>query len=105
MNGGYAKSISYAQNASKNLSRVGNGLTILSVGTSIISAGVAIRNDTHNTSTWVGLGVGIGGAALTVIGSPVIVTGAAIIGAAWGVSQLIYGNEINGSIDSNFGYR
>lgn len=105
MNGGYAKSIKYAQNASRNLSRIGNGLTILSVGKSVISAGIAVNNGTDNTSTWVGLGIGVGGAILTVVGSPVIVTGAAICGAIWGINQLFYGDEINGSIDSNFGYR
>lgn len=104
MNGGYVKSIKFAQNASKNLSRLGNGLTAVSLITSGVSAGIAVSNGKDNTSTWVGLGVGIGGAVLTVVGSPVIVTGAAIVGAAWGVSQLLYGDEINNAIDNTIGY-
>ena len=86
MNGGYAKSKKYAQNASKNLSRLGNGLTYLSLGTSVVSASENVYKGTDNTSTWVGLGVGIGGAVLIAFGSPVIVTGAAIFGTAWGES-------------------
>lgn len=42
---------------------------------------------------------------LTFVAAPVVVTGAAIVGTAWGVGQLVAGDEINGWIDNNFGYR
>lgn len=107
MNGGYMKSMELAKNSSKyaNLSKVGNGLTLLSVSTSLWSAYKAVQNGSDNTSTWVGLTVGVGGAILTVVGSPAIVTGAAIAGAVWGISQMVAGDEINGAIDDNFGYK
>lgn len=103
-NGGYVKSMNYAKNASRLTRGLGNGLTGLSVFASGVSTYMAVSNGTDNTSTWVNLGIGVGGAALTIFGAPVVVTGAAIGGAVWGIGQLVAGDEINGWIDNNFGY-
>lgn len=51
----------------------------------------------------VGLTVGLG--AATILGAPVVVTGAAITGVVWGVSQLLWGDKINDVIDEYIGYR
>ncbi len=103
-NGGYVKSMNYAKNASRLTRGLGNGLTELSVFASGVSTYLAVSNGTDNTSTWVNLGISVGGAALTIFGAPVVVTGAAIGGAVWGIGQLVAGDEINGWIDNNFGY-
>ena len=84
---------------------LGNGLTGLSMATSVVSTSIAVANGTDNTSTWTNAAIGIGGGVLTIVGAPVVVTGAAIVGVVWGVGQLFYGDEINGWIDNNFGYR
>ena len=103
-NGGYVKSKKKKKNASRLTRGLGNGLTGLSVFASGVSTYIAVSNGTDNTSTWVNLGIGVGGAALTIFGAPVVVTGAAIGGAVWGIGQLVVGDEINGWIDNNFGY-
>ncbi len=104
-NGGYVKSMNYAKNASRLTRGLGNGLTGLSMATSVVSTSIAVANGTDNTSTWTNAAIGIGGGVLTIVGAPVVVTGAAIVGVVWGVGQLFYGDEINGWIDNNFGYR
>jgi hypothetical protein len=104
-NGGYKNSMNIAKNSSKLIRGVGGALTWVSMGATIGSTISAVVNDTHNTSTWVGFVAGVGLGALTIVGSPVIVTGAAIAGAVWGISQLVAGDQINGWIDNNFGYR
>ncbi len=73
--------------------------------TSSISAGIAVANDTDNTSTWVNATIGIGTGILTIVASPAVITGAAVVGIVWGVSQLVAGDEINSFIDRNYGYR
>ncbi|MBW8331041.1 MAG: hypothetical protein K0M40_03390 [Prolixibacteraceae bacterium] len=103
-NGGYVKSMNYAKNASRLTRGLGNGLTGLSVFASGVSTYIAVSNGTDNTSTWVNLGIGVGGAALTIFCAPAVVTGVAIGGAVWGIGQLVAGDEINGWIDNNFGY-
>ena len=104
-NGGYVRSMNYARNASRLTRGFGNGLTGLSMATSVVSTGIAVANGTDNTSTWTNAAIGIGGGVLTIVGAPAVVTGAAIVGVVWGVGQLLYGDEINGWIDNNFGYR
>jgi hypothetical protein len=104
-NGGYKNSMNIAKNSSKLMRGVGGALTGVSVVATLASTYSAFKDGTDNTSTIVGATVGIGLAALTIVGSPVIVTGAAIGGAIWGISQLVAGDQINGWIDSNFGYR
>jgi RHS repeat-associated protein len=104
-NGGYKNSLAIAKNSSKLIRGVGGALTGVSVVATLASTYSAFKNGTDNTSTIVGATVGIGLAALTIVGSPVIVTGAAIAGAVWGISQLVAGDQINGWIDNNFGYR
>ncbi|NLN25958.1 MAG: hypothetical protein GX163_10015 [Bacteroidetes bacterium] len=104
-NGGYVKSMNYAKNASRLTRGLGSGLTYISIGATTVSTINAVANGTDNTSTWTNVAIGIGGGVLTIVGAPVVVTGAAIVGVVWGVGQLFYGDEINGWLDNNFGYR
>jgi hypothetical protein len=104
-NGGYVKSLELAEDASKYTRGIGTALTVVSVGATVISTYNAVANGTDNTSTWVNATIGIGGAALTVLCAPAIVTVAAIGGAVWGVGQLVAGDQINGWIDDNFDYK
>lgn len=103
-NGGYVKSMNYAQKASMLTRGLGNGLTYISIGSTTVSTVNAFVNRTDNTSTYTNLVIGIGDGALTLFAAPAVVTGAAIVGVAWGVSQLFYGDEINGWIDRNAGF-
>ena len=104
-NGGYVKSMELAEDASKLTRNIGTALTIVGVGATVISTYNAVANGKDNTSTWVNAGIGLGGAALTVLCAPEIVTVAAIGGAVWGVGQLVAGDQINGWIDDNLGYK
>jgi len=104
-NGGYVKSMNYASKTSRLTRGIGNGLTYISIGATTVSTINDVANGTDNTSTWTNAAIGIGGGVLTIVGAPVVVTGAAIVGVVWGVGQLFYGDEINGWIDNNFGYR
>lgn len=47
----------------------------------------------------------MGAVAFSVACTPGVAIGLAITGGLWSASQLIWGNEINKFIDSNFGYK
>ena len=104
-NGGDVKSRNYAKNASRLTRGLGNGLTYISIGATTVSTINAVTNGTDNTSTWTNAAISIGGGVLTIFAAPAVVTGAAVVGVVWGVGHLFYGDEINGWIDNNFGYR
>ncbi|NLB63684.1 MAG: hypothetical protein GX801_06200 [Fibrobacter sp.] len=97
--------MNYAKDASRLTRGLGNGLTYISLGATTVSTINAVTNGTDNTSTWTNAAIGIGGGVLTIFAAPAVVTGAAVVGVVWGAGQLFYGNEINGWIDNNFGYR
>lgn len=96
--------MNYANKASRVTRVIGNSLTIISLITGGISTCIFVANRTDNTSTWVNLTIGLGTGLLTIFAAPAVVTGAAIVGGIWSVSQLIGGDEINGYIDCNVGY-
>jgi hypothetical protein len=104
-NGGYVKSLELAEDASKYTRGVGTVLTGIGVVTTIVSTGIAVASGNDHTSTWVNAGISLGGAALTVLCAPEIVTVAAIGDAVWGVGQLVAGDQINGWINDNFDYK
>ncbi len=99
------KSMNYASKTSRLTRGIGNGLTYISIGATTVSTINAVANGTDNTSTWTNAAIGIGGGVLTIVRAPVFFTGAAIVGVVWVVGQLFYGDEINGWIDNNFGYK
>jgi hypothetical protein len=101
----FRNSANIAKNVSQGLRSYGTGMGVFGMATSVISSGLDLVTDSHNTSTWVNLGLALGGGTLAIVGSPMIVTGAVIGGTAWGVAQIVAGDRINGWIDNNFGYR
>jgi RHS repeat-associated protein len=104
MNGGYLRSINYAKTVTQNSRIFGNCMSVVGIFTTSYSSFSAVSNRKDNTSTWVGFGFGVGAGVLTIVGSPVVITTAAIGGAAYGVGQLFWGNQINTWIDRNIGY-
>ena len=89
-------------NIGKGLNVAGKTLTGIGMATATASAVVDVIDGTHNTSTWVNFGINVIGGAIVLAGGPVVVAGAVFV---WGVSQLVAGDDINGWIDDNFGYR
>ena len=104
MNGGLKTSINIAKGLSNTSRIIGNIGSIFGIVTSSATAGIAVYNGTHNTSTWVNAGIGIGTGILTIVAAPEVVAVAAIGGIVWGISQLVAGDKINDAIDDNFGY-
>ena len=99
----FKNSANIAKNASSLTRGIGTGLGAASAVTSVASMAISLANGTHNTSTWVDLGIAATTAVLTLACGPVIVTGA--VGVLWGAGQLVAGDAINGWIDDNFGYK
>lgn len=104
-NGGYTRSAATAAKSSLRLRQLGNGLTRLGIAASVASIGYNLYNKSDNTSLWVNSVIGIGTGVASLVGAPVIVTGAVLVGTVWGIGQLVAGEKINGWIDKNYGYR
>lgn len=81
---------------------------VAGVGGIAASWGIAfndLANDRDNTSSWVNAGVNTAIIGAAILGGPITVGIAAGFGIAYGVSYLIYGDEMDGFINDNFGYR
>ena len=81
---------------------------VVGVGGILASWGIAgyqVVNGTDNTSTWVNAGVNTLIIGAAILGGPITVGIAAGVGIVYGVSYLVYGDEMDASINDNFGYR
>jgi hypothetical protein len=103
--GGLKNSMNLAKTRSRVVRNVGNFASgagvFLTVGYAVYEVGAGTAN-THTIVNTV-IGVGIGAAAI--FGSPVIITGAIVVGLGWGVFSMVGGEWLDKKIDSSIGFR
>ncbi|WP_430934556.1 RHS repeat-associated core domain-containing protein [Saccharicrinis sp. 156] len=99
------KTVSTVPNALGKISAVSKVAGGFGIAASWGIAGYHVANGTDNTSTWVNAGANTLILGAAILGGPITVGIAAGAGIVYGVSYLIYGDEMDSFIDNNFGYR
>lgn len=85
----------------KAISKTGKILGVAGTVATYGVAGYQVATGKDNTSTWVDVGVTSGVVVVGIISAPVAI-GAGII---YGGARLFWGNDIDGWINDNWGYR
>ncbi len=85
----------------KAISKTGKILGVTGTVATYGVAGYQVATGTDNTSTWVDVGVTTGVVVVGIISAPVAI-GAGIV---YGGARLFWGDEIDGLVNDNWGYR
>ncbi len=85
----------------KAISKTGKVIGVVGTVATYGVAGYQVATGTDNTSTWVDVGVTTGVVVVGIISAPVAITAGVIYGGV----RLFWGNQIDGWVDNNWGYR